>query len=931
MDSFQQATLIATGGVIGLIVVLFAARRTVLLYRRWWPGPVVVPTVVDQTGESLPTLALTMTLRARITEVHLDAPALVPGSASTGTVLDNVRDAAEQSKTLVGRVARLLSVALPTHAYQVDCVLHRRASWPSCGVAAGLRIEPGRLVPLGTVWESTWDRGIERMAHRIAGSVLPRTRRCPLTPWSQWAGQRGGVPPALLDDYLEAEALVGELRYDEALEMYHRALAADPLNFHIRLRIGQLQEKLALRLDALTTYLRILRLGNSRKRHRRHVLRRRADESALVAAHYRYIVLAGFGERLALHWCKHDSAPRPRSDRDPEREALREEIIELLNARAAVDRLRNSEYDASACKTWDAWDGVTTDHARLPSSILTALDLATFFVGVSKYEAHDLRRSLFWSRFTRARHSAPTARSLRIIEHAWTETRVEWLNWLKCGLSESPADRTDKRDAPQGGDTKWPRAYTSVRDEILGAWAPFGRARLMPPWRRATPGRWWPFQATAESAKPATIEQATRRTTGRWIRPFRWVDHYNAACTYGVALFDDSLINKLAALLGRAGREGPPASAPGASDQEPMTAVAGHAASSRDLAPAAAHPDPSTHLATTGAPHDALEASQPTVTPAQPGPSGDLATAAAAHLWLAAEAGDSASIARRRDWLLSEDPDLAELRSTRPFRIWEAAHLPRPGPETRPADPHLLLTSRYIGVLMSRLAQKSEREWHRRAATVRRTTVDIHEIQHWWRGELDLWSAVGDFARNYNRWQTRHKTLRSIRGWLEDVKDLQSLSSPDYAYPLDGVRRQELSPAIMLAVREPDCTSEMAEAEVRARDAMLQQIAYYGTEGAVAGGAGEARIPLAKLRARTEEWADTADELDVRGCALPPNLAEACELRAAVWQGLRLMFFKDRRVDNSERSLVTAIDQEAGSVIVAEQSRTLRTSESSSG
>jgi len=188
------------------------------------------------------------------------------------------------------------------------------------------------------VWASSWDEACRQAADRATATILTRTRLC-RAPWAAW--RRFVMPGELLEAYEQAVRFEEGRRYDEALDAYFRALNLDPSNMVIRLHIGQLQEKLALPLDAIATYEAMLESDPCRIRCRARDLwrMRRAARSerrhALLIARYRRVVLLG-GNALAEQWRATADTPRWTA-RDARRRELRERLA--LQLRPELERV----------------------------------------------------------------------------------------------------------------------------------------------------------------------------------------------------------------------------------------------------------------------------------------------------------------------------------------------------------------------------------------------------------------------------------------------------------------------------------------------------------------------------------------------------------------------------------------------------------------
>src|SRR3954468_7108971 len=312
-----------------LLHAAWCVRNLILHWLAWAPGRIAVTTfsastpITDERAEQL-----TLVFRQRLMALHLQSPTPVPGAAAEGDFLDvlgrNGLDARNPLATLIG----LLRAAKPTHAYEVRGVLMERAEIPRYGVAVRVLRVPSGGTPAVPVWGETWEIALRKAADEATALILPQTRLC-RAPWGAWRGHV--MPPGLLHAFEDGARLGRPRRYDEALSMYWRAVELDPLNMVLRLRVGQLQERLGLYLDALATYWGMSVTSQPPRpanalRGRRGRLER---DLALLSARYRRNVLLG-GRVLAKQWV---STPDPEcgvNRRDAQREHLRRCLRPLL-------------------------------------------------------------------------------------------------------------------------------------------------------------------------------------------------------------------------------------------------------------------------------------------------------------------------------------------------------------------------------------------------------------------------------------------------------------------------------------------------------------------------------------------------------------------------------------------------------------------------
>lgn len=319
-----------------LLHLAWCVRHLILHWLAWWPGRIEVATFA--AGTPLTDVDLeqrTLFFRRRLMTLHLQAPAPAVGAAPEGDFLDVLgRNGMDGGK--LAWLVSLLRAAKPAHAYEVRGVLLERQERPRYGVAVQVVRMPSSGTPPATVWGETWEAALRQAADEATAVILPQTRRC-RSPWGVWAGY--AMPQGLLHAYEEGARFEQERRYDEALDAYWRAVEHDPLNMVLRLRIGQLQERLGLYLDALATYLGMDATSSPAGARTggliggRHGRRERRE--ALQAARYRRNVLLG-GRVLAKQWHAVAESKRP-TRRDEQRRMLRNCLRPPLQERLSFE------------------------------------------------------------------------------------------------------------------------------------------------------------------------------------------------------------------------------------------------------------------------------------------------------------------------------------------------------------------------------------------------------------------------------------------------------------------------------------------------------------------------------------------------------------------------------------------------------------------
>ena len=519
--------------VLGFVTLLYSLRRLLLLSLAHRPGAIRVADLGDATsGGEAPVSKLTLHLRGRLTTINLHSPSPQPGSAASVSFLDELQDAADKPHNLLYTVAGLLRTVRPSHAYTVEGLLvHRHDNSASCGVAIQVATQMGGLSPPETIWAENWETAVEDGAIYAAALILPHTRKCREAPWSSWEGRP--MPSELLGAYLRARRYHAERRYDEALGAYYEALAIDPLNLELRLEVGQLQEQLALWLDALASYQQIVTL--TPRRQRRLTLRalsprgralHNAHRRASIIARYRSAVLLGGADKLAQQWL--DPALQPdeaqRTERERERDQLRDQIRPGLQQRygRAIERARATD----ASNAPPEWSEVIAP--RPVAEPAHELWLREYFQVAAADEAWRLLRGALFPA-TRLSDTGITRHYLRVV--------VLWAH-LHRNRTRAAAQRTPIRTEP-------------VRD-----WSRRSAAAL-PGLRTAIRPRPGPIERW-----PAT-EEYVRCELHRWPRRLERrlsvADRYNAGCVYAVPLLGHPGNTRFDAVCAIDGAPPPPA------------------------------------------------------------------------------------------------------------------------------------------------------------------------------------------------------------------------------------------------------------------------------------------------------------------------------------------------------------------------------------
>jgi hypothetical protein len=217
-------------------------------------SPIEVKPLDDATRDRrLDTHRLDVIFRDYLALSRLYQIPAVPGDQEPDRIIEVLSTPASQGWR--GVFAAALAYTYPRRAFIVTASLLERDRDHQLGVTVQVRRLPGLSVHLETQWSLTFERALQRAAYAVAAYITQQTKACRRIPWSGWARRKRELPVSLFRDYQRAKQYVGERRYDEALALYHSALRQDADNIGIRYDVGQLYERLGLYPDALLTYL----------------------------------------------------------------------------------------------------------------------------------------------------------------------------------------------------------------------------------------------------------------------------------------------------------------------------------------------------------------------------------------------------------------------------------------------------------------------------------------------------------------------------------------------------------------------------------------------------------------------------------------------------------------------------------------------------
>lgn len=465
---------------------------------------------------------ITSLFRERLGSLRLEAHDPLPGSRAGDPLVDIVEGVAQGvgQRADIGRAfGQLFRAIWPHAAYQVWGTL--RPKGPEAGrISVQLADRKGRVLTSVAADSAGWETSAQKAAVAVAGALYPSLAMRHRGPWTTWSET---VPAKLVGSYFEALEHEKKNRLEEAMGAYREAVRLDPLNPNLMLRIGLLQERLALYIDAWSTYRTIL--GEDVR-----AAWKGPDRRTRLLAQYRLAILLS-NRQVARQWVRgQGSTKSARTERDEERERLRAELTADLATDSAFTR-------GAPLAEGEGWARATSRQLLIdlrgntPSSkgerrdwIRTQLEpgnrkkpkkireINEFLEIVALHRLEQLDASM--RRFPRVR---PRFRD-------WWLRRPPLLSWFRrtefatSGVAVSKllvrtrimASATRRRDAGYGFD----RDYAQLA------------------------GRW-----PLSSGLRTDLRHLRRALWRRWDnrRKDAWQMHYNAACAVAAALFEDSV------------------------------------------------------------------------------------------------------------------------------------------------------------------------------------------------------------------------------------------------------------------------------------------------------------------------------------------------------------------------------------------------------
>jgi hypothetical protein len=515
---------------------VWSTRQVIIRYRGRSPRVQITPfTWATATGEDQEALWITSLFREQLNELKLDSLDAIPDRAP-GAPLVQIVEGVGQGVAHgldVGRaIARLWRAAFPDSAYEVWATLRPLDSGSGGEIAVQLvdRAHGNRTLASVISRDADWENSARQAAMAVAGALYPRVANRHTGPWTQWDK---AVPPRLIGLYHGALEHESANRLELALGAFREALAMDPLNPNLRIKIAMLEERLELHLDAWFTYRAIVD-EDSRK------LWKGPDRRVRLLALY----------RLAIHLSNREVADQWV---EPDRRKQKDRVVDEHDH--ALTKLRDELILALEC---DPLLGVDAGdhHPRIakgqPAGLMAALlasrqqdgtrnpDLLHPFKCASEPSEERIRRI----------HEVLQIVSLRRLEELYAWQRVgppvrgrklgeRWIHRrpLVRHLGRAPEfSRMAVRTSMRLVRIRIAASVHVAAKELEGT----ERLRIRKAVRkeRGKLTRRWPFPRTGAGQSIARFF----RPRLRWIdrRSDAWQLHYNAACAVGSTLLPKS-------------------------------------------------------------------------------------------------------------------------------------------------------------------------------------------------------------------------------------------------------------------------------------------------------------------------------------------------------------------------------------------------------
>lgn len=257
-----------TDWVLVAISALLLARTAFAFFVSRRPGAVNLGSVIDADSKDPSDRAIAAQIHGRLAAHKLFGAPLLPGGGLPEAVATTLKETELPNAKWLSALVRALPDLVPKSGVTIDAVMRKRDSGPAAhGCTVTLTdIATGRILAVETEWQATPLEAADAAAVYTIAHILQRDairRRTPA--WSRFAVR---TKQALAEFTQGQDAEAKDIK--AAREHYHRALATDPANLAIALKLGnaqtvvavdtseqeQEQERARLLAASLLTYLR---------------------------------------------------------------------------------------------------------------------------------------------------------------------------------------------------------------------------------------------------------------------------------------------------------------------------------------------------------------------------------------------------------------------------------------------------------------------------------------------------------------------------------------------------------------------------------------------------------------------------------------------------------------------------------------------------
>lgn len=861
-----RASLSDIALIVSAVVAALVIRRVLLILNARRASAVEI---IAQGSVPANVLAA---FREALTSVYLSSPSTVPGQSAPQDFLSDVREVAA-AKTTWGVALLAAAAVFRFRPYRVSCT----ATEDSADGLKCLTVEvvsgESKDVQVTTVCDQAWEGVVRRAACHVAAYVLPRTWQARHPPWTPW--RRRQLDPDLFYHFHEARRLARADRLEESLSHFEQATALDPLNPYIRIEKATVLDELGLYIDAFATYVDVVTTESWYDRPLWYRYRelfsdragwdaapRRMERSpnghaALQLARYRAVCSLAASQRLAEQWQRHAERASGRNPDQPERSREACRVIAML--RPLLDgyhRKMLQEYKKKGIS--DRPENLRIEEARESNVTQEAERNKKTNITVSTgrneesdkwlrrvmqfaawHEAHHLELDYRWHRWRRWRRNLISQSAIRILP-VWAAIQFRYV--------EIAQHRAGKPVGDQELGARLPLALPEISRR-----GPGGLFRQRQDEKNKLPDNQWPPSVKA-------IKAGVSWALSRRAAALGWLEHYNAACTFAVAMLTPELYR---------------------GDDKKLHFSSERPAGSGSMQ--GTNPQPDAHQPPAKAEEGDGDEKRLTEVMAQR--HRGLILLAISELAQSVTSKDSQFAGISQPWLRRGDQDLNDLRVTESYATFVDRYL-SPGASWPPVPPNVarLAISAHVLHLVRVIGGLRQARWEERAQVADSVAwADLVEEAEWW-------EHLRSYCRDYRDWRTRYRlitlarascppgssldmaipTLQTDKGWLDRnpwPPATAEQQASELAPATEGQAGASLVGRAQRWLRRSDELDRAAQALIDRRNDILDKLAASLTT----------TDPLGKALART------ARDRELAGS---PPLAGSAVLLANAWRAI---------------------------------------------